>query len=296
MENKFLNQNGLLYLWQKIKNMFVAKEDGKGLSSNDYTTNEKIKLSGIAEGANKTIIQDNLASTSPTDALSANQGKILDEKINAINTNMENLGAGDMLKAKYDVDNNGQVDKADDADKLGGQSPSYYAKSDELSQYVSTSKVGQANGVASLGADGKVPESQLPETAPIEHTHEMSDITGLIEASEEIIESLNDKSDKNHQHEISEVNGLQDELDEMVAVAQGKCKSYVFDTVDEMNTWLAETSNTVNLKTGDVFLIRAVDVPDYWWDADTSSTKILETTKVDLTTITNAEIDAIVAS
>lgn len=30
----------------------VDKEDGKGLSANDYTTEEKTKLAGIAEGAN----------------------------------------------------------------------------------------------------------------------------------------------------------------------------------------------------------------------------------------------------
>lgn len=278
MTNKFLDPNGLLYFWQKIKNMFVAKEDGKGLSSNDYTTDEKTKLSGIAEGANKTIIQDNLASTSPTDALSANQGKVLDEKIRAINTNMENLGAGDMMKSKYDIDNNGQVDKADDADKLGGQLPSYYAKSHELNNYIPTSQVGQANGVPSLGADGKVPESQLPETAPIEHTHEMSEVDGLSDTMQQYAD------------EVSEQIGI------MTEIAQGKCSSYVFETVEELDTWLADTANTTNLKTGDVFLIRAVDVPDYWWDKTTNSKKILETTKVELATITNAEIDTIVAS
>lgn len=40
-------------LANKITNVFVKKETGKGLSSNDYTTTEKQKLSGIAEGANK---------------------------------------------------------------------------------------------------------------------------------------------------------------------------------------------------------------------------------------------------
>lgn len=34
---------------------FVAQESGKGLSTNDYTTAEKTKLSGIAEGANKYV-------------------------------------------------------------------------------------------------------------------------------------------------------------------------------------------------------------------------------------------------
>lgn len=49
---KYLDQNGLLYLWNKIKTMFVAKEEGKGLSANDYTDAEKTKLAGIAAGAN----------------------------------------------------------------------------------------------------------------------------------------------------------------------------------------------------------------------------------------------------
>ena len=49
--SKFLDNNGVLYLWQKIKAAFVEKESGKGLSTNDYTTTEKNKLAGIAAGA-----------------------------------------------------------------------------------------------------------------------------------------------------------------------------------------------------------------------------------------------------
>lgn len=47
----WMDEDGLIYLWSKIKNKFVAKESGKGLSTNDYTTTEKNKLSGIASGA-----------------------------------------------------------------------------------------------------------------------------------------------------------------------------------------------------------------------------------------------------
>lgn len=51
----FLDDNGLLYFWLKLKNALankIDKVDGKGLSTNDYTTAEKEKLAGIAEGAN----------------------------------------------------------------------------------------------------------------------------------------------------------------------------------------------------------------------------------------------------
>ena len=42
----------------------VDKVAGKGLSSNDYTTTEKNKLAGIAEGANKTVVDSALSSSS----------------------------------------------------------------------------------------------------------------------------------------------------------------------------------------------------------------------------------------
>jgi len=54
-----LDKNGLLYLVQRLRtifgNLFQAKEAGKGLSTNDYTTAEKTKLSGIAEGATANV-------------------------------------------------------------------------------------------------------------------------------------------------------------------------------------------------------------------------------------------------
>ena len=42
----------------------VDKVSGKGLSTNDYTTAEKNKLSGIESGANKTVVDSDLSSTS----------------------------------------------------------------------------------------------------------------------------------------------------------------------------------------------------------------------------------------
>lgn len=231
--NRGIDANGLAYLWQKIINIFVKKEDGKGLSSNDYTLEDKVKLAGIDAGANKTIVSDSLSNPSTTEALSANQGKVLDEKIRAINTNMGNLGGGDMMKSAYDTNDDGKVDNADNADKLGGEPASAYVK-----------------------------QSDIANLAPGKHSHDQSDI-----------------------------NGLSDTIATIAEIANGKNKSKVFDTVDAMNTWLADSENTKDLKTGDVFLIRAVDVPDYWWDG--SSAQVLETAKVTIEFLTNDEIDEI---
>jgi hypothetical protein len=51
----WLDYDGLLYFWQKLKTILGSKVDkveGKGLSTNDFTTAEKNKLAGIAAGAN----------------------------------------------------------------------------------------------------------------------------------------------------------------------------------------------------------------------------------------------------
>ena len=60
MAKQFLDYAGLQAFWKKIKEFvaakYVAKVDGKGLSTNDYTTDEKNKLAGIESGAQVNVI------------------------------------------------------------------------------------------------------------------------------------------------------------------------------------------------------------------------------------------------
>lgn len=44
----------------------------------------------------------------------------------------DGTGAGDMTKAVYDTNNNGKVDNADNADKLGNNPPEYYAATSDI--------------------------------------------------------------------------------------------------------------------------------------------------------------------
>ena len=60
MAYNYLDKTGLALLWEKIKNQLsgkVDKETGKGLSSNDYTSDEKTKLSGVASGAQVNVLE-----------------------------------------------------------------------------------------------------------------------------------------------------------------------------------------------------------------------------------------------
>ncbi len=203
---------------------------------------------------------------------------ILQRFINIFATKDElaNAGGGDMLVSVYDKDENGTVDKADDADKLGGQSPDYYAKASE-----------QFSGSYNDLTD------KPTNFAPATHPHTTADLSDFDDVMEEYEASFSDA------------------LEDVVEIASGKCACYVFDTVDALDaaiveylayitngTAMAETNilNGQTLKTGDVFLIRAVDVPDYWWDESKKSKQVLETTKVELTAISNEEIEEIIKS
>lgn len=68
----FLDKAGVTYLVSKIKeiaNNKVDKVTGKGLSTNDYSTEEKDKLAGVDVGATKNVVDSTISSTS-TNAIS----------------------------------------------------------------------------------------------------------------------------------------------------------------------------------------------------------------------------------
>lgn len=71
----------------------VDKVSGKGLSTNDYTTTEKNKLAGIAEGANKTIVDSALSSTSTNPV----QNKVVNTAISNLNTLVGDKSVADQI-------------------------------------------------------------------------------------------------------------------------------------------------------------------------------------------------------
>ena len=199
MAKQYMSESDLQLLVSLITGELKGKVDtetGKGLSTNDYTNEDKSKLAGIAPNATanstdtyllarenhtgtqsadtivdgtankvltaalysklnalyQTVIDDNLTSTATDHALSAKQGRELKALIDAINTDLGDLGAGDMLKSDYDVDGDGVVDSAANAAKLGGQLPSHYEN------VLTTVKVnGSAQQITDKGVDITVP-------------------------------------------------------------------------------------------------------------------------------------------
>lgn len=74
---KYLDENGLLYVIQKVKTWLsgkVDKVDGKGLSTNDYTTAEKNKLSGLKNYELPTASASTLGGVKVGSGLAINNG------------------------------------------------------------------------------------------------------------------------------------------------------------------------------------------------------------------------------
>lgn len=97
----FLNNAGLERVWGKITaklNTKVDKVDGKGLSTNDYTTTEKNKLAGIATGANKTIVDSALSSTSTNPV----QNKVVNTAITNLSTLVGDTSVSEQINAATD--------------------------------------------------------------------------------------------------------------------------------------------------------------------------------------------------
>ena len=121
----FLNNEGLTHLWSIIKAQLgnkVDKEAGKVLSTNDYTTAEKNKLAGIATGANKTVVDSSLSSSSTNPV----QNKVVNSAISNLNALVGNT-----------------------------------AVSTQISNAITAQK-GAASGLATLDESGKILSTQLP--------------------------------------------------------------------------------------------------------------------------------------
>ena len=69
-------------------------------------------------------------------------------------------------------------------------------------------------------------------------------------------------------------------------IAKGRATGYAFDTEEDMRNWLKNAEFQANLVHGDNLYIRALDVPDYWWDSQTQDVYPLETQKVDMSDYT----------
>lgn len=135
-QKKFLDYEGVKYLWSKVNmqdypnnetliNVInaidetkVDVEEGKMLSTNDYTTEEKEKLASIEAGANKTVIDIELSDMSENPV----QNKVIKSKFDNVNSAIEEVRAeipeSELFIAEYGVTTNAEIYAAHQAGKV----------------------------------------------------------------------------------------------------------------------------------------------------------------------------------
>lgn len=215
---KYLDYDGLKYFAQQIKaklNNKVDKVTGKDLSTNDYTTAEKNKLAGIASDANKTTVEDLLTSTSTTNALSAKQGKVLNDKIESI-SNVAS-GKGDMLKSTYDADGDGVVDNAK---ALNGHEDSYFAKATDI-----PTKTSQLTNDSSFTTMSAV-EKKGYQTASQVTSAITTAIAGVTQFDMQVVKNLPTTGKNGVIYLISHAHGTNDSYDEYIWVTNGSTSKF----------------------------------------------------------------------
>ena len=175
----------------------VDKENGKGLSSNDYTTAEKTKLEGIATGATKITVDSSLSSTS-TNPL---QNK-------AINTALSNKADSSSIPTKTsDLTNDGDGTnvfvKNNDSRLTDSRTPTSHTHGNISNDgkvgstsgkplitttggSVTTGSFGTSSGTFCEGNDSRLSDARTPTS----HSHAATEVTDANAANYSNIGSL----------------------------------------------------------------------------------------------------------
>ena len=282
-EYKYLDKDGLIYYHSKVKNLLggkVDKETGKGLSANDFTNALKTKLEGIATGAevnqnafsNVVVGETTIAADSKTDTLTLEAGNNITLTPNATSDKIT-IAAKDTTYSDATQSTHGLMSTTDKK-KLDGIAEG------------ATANVGTITGVSVNGTS--VATSGVANITSVPASILSGAIKNGVTAT---TQTAGDNSTK-----VATTAFVKTAVDTAIASITG----IEFQIV----TSLPSTG-----KTGVIYLISnsgsAPNIYDeYIWIASTSKFEKIGTTDVDLSgyvqasemvTITNAEIDAIVA-
>lgn len=180
---KYLDYAGLSYFWGKLKSYFVAQEQGKGLSSNDFTDTYKSVLDNLSTTlAGYKTIQDAVSDPSADgtgltfiDSISQDaNGVITPHKKTVQNAVASVSGEGGQagLMSAADKEKLNGIDYSGKADKVSGATSGNFAGLDangnltdsgkKAADFVLASAVGAASGVAPLNASQKIDAQYLP--------------------------------------------------------------------------------------------------------------------------------------
>lgn len=264
---KYLDLNGLLYLWTQIKTLVsnavankVDKDGNKVLSDNNYTTTEKNKLAGIESGANNYTHPTYTANNSGLYKVTVDEKGHVSEVATVAKSDITSLGipAQDTTYTVATTSKDGLLSKTD------------------KSKLDSVSSGAQVNVIETVKVNGTA----------LTPTSKAVDVTVPTKLSQ----LTNDKSFQSK----TEVQAL---INDAVSGITG----INFEIVSSLPT--TGVTETIYLKSNNGASGNSYD--EYIWLASSSKFEKIGTTDIDLTpylkkseltSITNAEIDTIIAS
>ena len=91
---KYLNQAGLAYFYQRLKEVFIIREEGTGLSTNDFTNEYKEKIDSVTPSEYLTSVTNHDDSVEVTNDREI-AVKISQAEDNALQLNNEDGKEGD---------------------------------------------------------------------------------------------------------------------------------------------------------------------------------------------------------
>lgn len=253
----------------------VDKVNGKGLSTNDYTTTEKNKLAGIASGAevnqnafsNITVGSTTIAADAKTDTLTLVAGNNVTITPDATNDKVT-IAATDTVYShptytakssglyKVTVDGTGHVSGTtavakSDITALGipAQDTTYNAATTSASGLMSSSDKSKLDGIAT-GANKTVVDSALSSTStnPVQNKavnaaiSNLNTLVGDASVSEQISTAISSKSDVGHTHTASEVGA---DASGSAASALSSAKSYTDTKISNLINGAPTTLDTL---------------------------------------------------
>ena len=173
----------------------VDKVDGKGLSTNDYTNADKVKLDGLENVLAAKVDKEDGKGLSTNDFTTNEKTKLAGLENYTLPTASDKVKGG--IKVGAGLTMNGEVLSATGggtADAVDWSNVTNKPKTFAPSTHTHTaSEVTELATVATSGSYNDLSDKPT-DFAPAAHTHEMTDITGLSDA-------LDGKSDTTHNHD-----------------------------------------------------------------------------------------------
>lgn len=181
--SKYLDDNGLLYFWQHLKTLLAGKVDkvnGKGLSTNDYTTSEQTKLGGIEAGAEVNIIESILVNGSAATISSKAASILVPTKTSDLTNDSDFITSSDIPEGALPTTT---TPKMDGTATVGSETK--FARGDHIhpTDTGRQAKITASGVLKGDGSGGVTAATAGTDFAAVSHSHTVSQITDFPDIS-----------------------------------------------------------------------------------------------------------------